>query len=286
MKKKKQFLLLVMGFLLICPVLPAQEFKKIDPDKDAEDASRKAKNHFDDGVESYKTGAYEDAIQHFTYALDKSPSYFPAQANRGLTYLVLKDEEKAEQDLSAVVNEHSESHAALFGMGILAMKNGDYESSRHYLDKAVTIESDNAEYYYALGKADDIIAQYEFAINDFQKAIELDPRAKYYVKRGNTYAKIDQLDKAKEDYEKALEIENNLDAAKNNLMVINSSFGDDEGAEERLTEKVEAEPENASNYMSRGVFYLNNDEKRKALQDFNKAVELDENNLYTHILRR
>jgi uncharacterized membrane protein YhaH (DUF805 family) len=49
--------------------------------------------------------------------------------------------------------------------------------------------------------------QYDKAISDYNKAIEIDPRnATAYSNRGDAYAYIDQLDKAISDYNKAIEI--------------------------------------------------------------------------------
>lgn len=263
--------------------LNAQDFETLEPDKGALDASRKAGKLFEQGMEAYNADKFEEAIDYFTQSLAKSEDYFPARTNRGLTYLIIQKEEEAEKDLSHVVENHPESHAAMFGMGVIAMRNGDYETARSFLDKAVKIEYDNAEYHYALGKADDMIAQYEFAIDDFNEAIELDPKVKYYIERGNTYAKIEEFEKAEADYMKALEMESNSMVAKSNIMVLNSISGEGEEALEELNAKIDEEPENASYYMARGIYYFNLRENLKALKDFEKAVEFDGDNLYTHI---
>lgn len=283
MKKISPLLVALILLLATGSSVVAQDYKALTPDQDVHDVSRRANKLFEQGMEAFNNESYEEAIKKFSKSLDKSPDYFPAQANRGLTYLLLNQEEKAEKDLSKVVKEFPESHAALFGMGVIEMRRGNYEGARSYLDKAVKIEFDNAEYHYALGKADDMIAQYEFALDDFKEAIKINPQPKYYVERGNTYAKIGEFEKAKEDYEKALEIESGLSAAETNIMVVNSVSDGGEEALNEITAKIDKHPENADYYMARGIYYLNNNENDKALVDFNKAVELDNDELYGHI---
>lgn len=270
-------------FANVCFTGVSQEYEPLSPDEEVLDASRKAGKFFEQGMEAYNNDEFVEAIEYFTKSLEKSPSYFPAQTNRGLTYLVLKNEEKALEDLSYVTENYPESHAALFGMGVIYMRDGDYQNARDYLSKAVEIEYDVADYHYALGKADDMIAQYEFALNDFNEAIKIEPLPKYYIERGNTYAKIGEYEKAKADYLKALELESDIVAAENNMMVVNSVSGRDESTLDEINKKIEENPENASFIMARGIFYLNNADNKKALSDFEKAIELDGENLYTHI---
>ena len=102
-------------------------------------------------------------------------------------------------------------------------------------------ESMEAEFYYNRGIAYGKKGQYDRAISDFTKAIEIDPRyAEAYNNRGIAYGKKGQYDRAISDYTKALKI--------------NPMF--------------------AGAYYNRGVAYYYKKEYDKSLEDVEKAQNL------------
>ncbi|HUV03021.1 MAG TPA: tetratricopeptide repeat protein [Desulfobacteria bacterium] len=63
---------------------------------------------------------------------------------------------------------------------------------------------------------------FENALKDYNRAIELDPNnAGYYNSRGTTYRKSKRYDKEEKDYKKALELDPNYDVAMLNLSELN-----------------------------------------------------------------
>ena len=71
----------------------------------------------------------------------------------------------------------------------------------------VGMEEKSAEFYFKRGVEHEEKGQYDRAITDFTKALELNPRlAKVYYK-GNAYLKKGQYDKAITDFNKALELD-------------------------------------------------------------------------------
>jgi tetratricopeptide (TPR) repeat protein len=74
-----------------------------------------------------------------------------------------------------------------------------------YLEK---IDSNDAAAYNNRGIAYRRLKQYERAIHDYNKAIELNPEfAGAYYNRGLAYYDLKQYEKEQEDYEKALEFD-------------------------------------------------------------------------------
>ena len=76
---------------------------------------------------------------------------------------------------------------------------------------------DNAEAYNERGNDYSNLGQYERAIEDYKKAIELNPNddvAYYY--RGIAYYFLNQYERALKDFDKALKINPNNTFAKNN----------------------------------------------------------------------
>ncbi len=83
--------------------------------------------------------------------------------------------------------------------------------------------------------------QYDQAISDFNKALEINPRyARAHYNRGNTYYQMGRYDQAISDYNKALEIN----------------------------------PRHAKAYNNRGVAYESTGQYDKAWEDVHKAQDL------------
>ncbi len=79
-------------------------------------------------------------------------------------------------------------------------------------------ESEDAEFYFNRGVASYDKGQYDQAISEFTKAIEIDPKdAEAYKDRGDTYELKGQYDRAISDYNKAIEIDPKVSLAYNNL---------------------------------------------------------------------
>jgi len=75
----------------------------------------------------------------------------------------------------------------------------------------------NAEAYYKLGIAWHRKGEYDRSINQYSKAIEINPRyVQAYISRGVAYARKGQLDKAISDYSKAIHINSKIATAYHN----------------------------------------------------------------------
>jgi len=120
-----------------------------------------------------------------------------------------------------------------------------------------------AEYYFERGVAQFSKGFYRNAVDEFGKAIELNPRyAEAYFWRANAYHKRDELDAALRDYEKAIELDPQqkyVNARNAVLKEINPT-------------------ESANFYYNRGRERFRNGNDDGARQDAQKAAELDPTN--------
>ncbi len=76
----------------------------------------------------------------------------------------------------------------------------------------------DSAFYRIRANAHIVKAEYELAVVDFDKAIEMNPKESMaYFNRGDSYEKMGNLQKAIDDYRKASELDANNEPAKNNL---------------------------------------------------------------------
>jgi hypothetical protein len=96
---------------------------------------------------------------------------------------------------------------AYYNRGNAYYKKGQYDQAISDYNKAIEINASNDWYYNSRGNAYADKGQYDQAISDYTKAIELNPEyANSYHNRGNAYIKLDRSDRACDDYQKACDL--------------------------------------------------------------------------------
>ena len=135
-----------------------------------------------------------------------------------------------------------------------------------------------AKLYFDMGVSNLVPNQYEKAIDDFTKAIELNPRYfDAYWQRASAYSNLGQYESALADYTKIIELKPNFAYPyyERGLVYLlleqyNKSIND-------YTKAIELRPYNADFYMQRGFAYYKLEQYEEALKDYDKTLELDLN---------
>ena len=133
-----------------------------------------------------------------------------------------------------------------------------------------------AEEYFKKGYDAHYKGDFNGAIEDYTKAIEIDPNdAMAYNNRGNAKHELSDYHGAIEDYTKAIEIDTDFALAYNNRSVAKHELSDYQGAIEDWTKAIEIEPTNTMAYYSRSVSKHKLSDYQGAMEDCNKAIGLD-----------
>jgi tetratricopeptide (TPR) repeat protein len=118
--------------------------------------------------------------------------------------------------------------------------------------------------------------QFDSAIADFTKAIELNPQdAIAYNNRGNSYARIEQFNLAIADFTKAIELNPQDAIAYSNRGNSYDSKGQFDSAIADFTKAIELNPQDAIASYNRGNSYARIEQFNLAIADFTKAIELN-----------
>ncbi len=127
------------------------------------------------------------------------------------------------------------------------------------------------------GDAKLITGHYSEAIDDYNQAIEIDPKdASIYVNRGRAKQEIGDFSGAIKDYSKAIEVDPKYSSSYGHRGKIKFDLGDKRGAIDDYNKAIDNDPSNENIggwYYNRGVAKLQTGEQSGCI-DLSKAGEL------------
>ncbi len=161
-------------------------------------------------------------------------------------------------------------------LGRAYFEQGQYDKAMVYLDKAVSMEPDDANAYNNRGAVYGATNQKELALKDFNRALAIDPDLDgARSNRGAVYRTDDKSDLALEDFNKALEINPYFYKAYHNRGIIHKKKGSYDLALDDYNKALALNPLYAKVYGNRGMVYEATGRYDLALADFNKALEIN-----------
>ncbi|MFY0610844.1 MAG: tetratricopeptide repeat protein [Hyphomicrobiaceae bacterium] len=121
-----------------------------------------------------------------------------------------------------------------------------------------------------------ILRQVDRAINDFDKAIQLDPNFEMpYFNRGYAHVFEMRFDRAEVDFESAMKVKPNWEAPYIGRAVVHFMRGSSDAAIADLTSAISINPSSAEAYVNRGVVYRTKGRIAEAISDFKMTLKID-----------
>jgi hypothetical protein len=129
--------------------------------------------------------------------------------------------------------------------------------------------------YFSRGRAYLSMAQYDSALQDFNRAIEVSPRmAEAYAGRGAVYIHKKQYDRAISEYSQSIAIKPTA-SAYNNMALAHVRQGQFDRALQLLGKAIEVDPRYARAYANRGDIYLQQGNRNRAMAEYRQALSID-----------
>ncbi|MBW4665912.1 MAG: tetratricopeptide repeat protein [Cyanomargarita calcarea GSE-NOS-MK-12-04C] len=196
---------------------------------------------YQQGVINYEQGNFQGAINNFNKAIQTNPKYALAYNRRGNAYYRLENFQKSQEDASEAIRLNPQDPSAYYDRGFTLYKLGNYNGAIADYNQAIKLNPQYANAYYGRGLARIQIKERQGAMADFTKAIAL--KGDYgdaYLERGILRRKMGIKLEALKDLEEAVAISPDPRA-----------------------------------YYERALGHYTLNEKKSALKDYNKAIELD-----------
>ena len=136
-------------------------------------------------------------------------------------------------------------------------------------------DDNSAAAYVSRGNARYKLKDYQGAISNYNKALEIDPNyAKAYLNRGVARSNLKDYQGAISDYDKALKIDPNYADAYYNRGNARRDLKDYQGAISDYNKALKIDPNYADAYVNRGSALYMVGDKRKARGDWETAAQL------------
>lgn len=178
--------------------LCSQIIAKSNSDKDAED-------WFILGISEQRDENYEEALDAFTFAIEKNPAFEAAYKFRAETHVALEDADAALADASKAIELDNTYAEAYLVRAILLRNRKDWDQALADADAAITHDPENefaqlqkAKLLYDAGRyADAIVAFTEILEEDPQQIEALSSRGLAYFFEGDAEAALRDTKKAR-----------------------------------------------------------------------------------------
>lgn len=155
-------------------------------------------------------------------------------------------------------------------------KIGEYESAISDYYKVIQLQPDDAEAYHNMGHAKFNLEQHFDAIADFDIAIRLKPEyARAYSNRGIVKAQLGQFADAISDLDAAIRFDRELTSAYYNRGLMYAMLEQFASAVSDFNTAIRLDPEFASAYLNRGVVKRKLGKFTAAIADYDIAIRLE-----------
>ncbi len=232
---------------------------------------------------------YAKAREHYSAAIKSDPGFSLALASRGLAWLSGggKDLAKAREDFLQALNTDPNCVQAYYGLGMVYGYQDRYETAKSYFDKGLSINETSLRLLKWRGIVNAEMQQWEAALEDYGKALDLDP-ADYdlYIRKAKVLEKTGKPQEAITNLLFADELRPDNPDIAYNLGNVYLGVGDTERALARYGSALKQKPEFDDCWAAQADAFAKANRMDEALESLNRAVTCAKQEQERFLLRR
>ncbi len=159
------------------------------------------------GVVYMELGMDRDAVKYLEKAVQLLPYDYESRNNLGIVYGKLGEPEEALNEFATAMSLRPDDDTIKINLSVFYQRQKEYGKSEKILKYLLSKNAKNAQLHFRLGLLYRDAGQYDQAVSEYLKSIELAPGIiNPYVELGNIYAtRMKDVEKAKYYYTKGIE---------------------------------------------------------------------------------
>jgi tetratricopeptide (TPR) repeat protein len=221
---------------------------------------------------------YNNAIEHYTYVINKLPKNEYGYYYRGFCYYKTGNIEKAKNDYDVFISLNNKQAEVYRIRGTYNLLLKQYKESLEDYRKSIYLDKNDSESYNNLGYLKEILNEIDSALFYYNKAIGINPKDEmYYANRGRVLIKTGKIEEALNDCNKAIRLGNNFIA-----YIYRAEIWIKKGRENKALKDydnaININPNYSDSYNKRAALFERMQEHESALNDYNMAIKLDSTN--------
>ena len=220
-----------------------------------------------------RQGKVGDALAVYEQLLETDPKQLEAYYMATILQMDMGQQGEAAQTLAAMEQHFSGRPETMRLKGMYLYRQGDYEGANTALESSIQSEPHILAYLFS-GLSYYQLEQYELALNQFQKTLDLNPEfARGRILVATTLLKQKRIDDAIVEIQKALRSNPDNAHARNILGSAYLAQGDYDRGMEELEAATDLDPSLADAHFKRGLFHLAQGDGAEGESDLIKAIE-------------
>jgi len=255
------------------PGVPKEKTLSSSSSKEKNNSSSSKSNDFLERAITFAVrGDYDMAIEDFTEALKLQPNNGAIYTLRGRAYVA-----KASKKVVSETDDFSEITVWTFDT-LTPKLVKIYEQAINDFTKAIKLEPNNAVNYRERGRAYSYKKYHDKAVADHNQEIRLNLNdAKAYAARGNTYHNKGDYDKAIADFNQVIQLDPNNALAYAWRGYVYEQEDDYDNAIEDYSQVIELKPNDIDAYRRRSVVYMFKNDHENRIADCSQIIRLKPN---------
>jgi Tfp pilus assembly protein PilF len=168
-----------------------------DPAEYAKQVPKPARQEFDRGMKSERDGKSEDAIRHYSKAVELAPNFYAARNNLGSALLAKSQFPQAQEQFEKVVQVNPSDAAAYFNMANLYLLKSEYGPANDWVNRGLQKEPNSGFGNFLRGSLFARTGKPHEAEAALRRSLELDPlMSKAHLALVNLYLQQKRSDDA------------------------------------------------------------------------------------------
>jgi tetratricopeptide (TPR) repeat protein len=218
----------------------------------------------------------QNAMINYEIYLQKFPNPNPEVYNKlSSIYGILNLNDKAMAIDDSVIKYFPPTFNAYYAKGLALSGKQEFDKAVIQFQKALELNPNNPDLFYNIGLALNNLNRLDEALKVYSRAIELKPDyVEAFVNRANILNNGAKYGEALKDYNKAIALRPGFSLAYNNRGNAYAGEKKYEQAIQDYSKAIELDPNYSKAYFNRGFAEINSGKKDNACGDFRKSIEL------------